>query len=71
MIGRSTSGRGVNTFEAETAEVEFVNEDLDDADRVVLSDLVVQALGQQRDLRSILAFDESLHVVARNDVATI
>ena len=33
--------------------------------------LVSQALGQQRDLGSILAFDESLHVVARSDVATI
>jgi hypothetical protein len=34
VIGRSTSGRGVNAFEAETTEVEFVNEDLDDADRL-------------------------------------
>ena len=62
--GRSPSGRRVNTYEAETSEIEFVHEDLDDADRVVLSDVVVQALGQQRDLRSIFAFDESLHVPA-------
>ena len=50
MIGRSTDGRMANTIEAETPKVEFVNEDPYDADRIVISDAVVQAFGQQRDL---------------------
>ena len=71
MAGRSTSGCGVNTFEAQTSEIEFVDERFNDSHRVVFANVVVQALGQLRDLGSILAFDESLHVVARSDVATI
>ena len=71
MAGRSTSGCGVNTFEAQTSEIEFVDERFNDSHRVVFANVVVQALGQQCDLGSILAFDESLHVMARSNVATI
>ena len=71
VVGRSTRGCRVNTFEAQTSEIEFVNEHFNNPDRVDFTHVVVQALGQQRDLGSILALDESLHVVARRDVATI
>ena len=71
VVSRSTSGCGFNTFEAQTSEVALVDEDLHNTDRVVLTNVVVQTLGQQRDLGSILTSDESLHVVARSDVATI
>jgi len=41
---------------------QFIDEDIDDSHRIVLSDVVVQTLRQQRDLGSLFAFDESLHV---------
>jgi hypothetical protein len=64
VVRRSTCACRVNSLEAECAKIEFVDEDLNDPDRVVFTDVVVQALGQQRDLGSILAFDKSLHVSA-------
>ena len=39
----------------------FVNEDIDDADRIVLRHVVVQAGGKQCRLLAILALDETLH----------
>ena len=70
VVGRPASGCGVNSFEAEPSEIEFVDEDLNDPHRVGFTHIVVKALRKLRDLRSILAFDESLHAVARSDVAT-
>jgi len=40
----------------------LIDEDLNHANRVVFGYVVVQALGQQGDLRSIFAFDKSLHL---------
>ena len=43
---------------------QLIDEDIDDSHRVVLRDVVVQALRKQRDLASLVALDESLHAVA-------
>jgi len=37
------------------------DEDVDDSHRVVLTDIVIKAFGQQRHLLSVFALDESLH----------
>jgi hypothetical protein len=39
---------------------------IDDATRVVLTQAVVETLGQQGDLASVLSLDESLHAAGRS-----
>ena len=51
----------VDATEAQRLKIEFIDEDIDNAYRVVLANVVVQTLGQQCKLASVLAFDESLH----------
>ncbi|MDR6539208.1 hypothetical protein J2739_005004 [Variovorax soli] len=45
-------------------QMQFLDEGIDNSHRVVFADIVVEALRQQSDLLSVLAFDESLHVAA-------
>lgn len=59
--------RGPSAAEAEVLEVQFLDEGIHHADRVVLSNEVVEALRQQGDLRSVLSPDESLHVAPLNE----
>ena len=70
-VVRGPSGhRGLRPVEAELFEIQFIDEDVDDANRVVLAEVVVETLGQQGDLGSVLALDESLHVAARSVALT-
>ena len=58
-------GRDVaNALEAKARQIQFVDEHVDHAHRVVLDHKVVKTLGQQRNLGSALPFDESLHAAA-------
>ena len=66
MVRRPAGRRGLAPSKPSSAQIELVDEDVDHPNRVVLGDVVVQALGQQRDLASVLALDESLHVAARS-----
>ena len=61
MIGRPTGQLRHNTRKAQRFLVEFVNEDIDEADRIVFRHIVFQAVGQQRRLPPILALDKALH----------
>ena len=61
MIGGPPGRFRHNTGKAQRFQVEFVNEDIDDADRIVLRHVVVQAVGKQCRLLAILALDETLH----------
>jgi hypothetical protein len=56
----------LDDYIAEDNPVRVVDERIDDTHRVVFSDVVVEALGQQGDLASVLSLDESLHVAARS-----
>jgi hypothetical protein len=47
--------------EAEAAEIELVDERLDEANRIIRRDIVVQAVRKKRDLPTILAYNEALH----------
>jgi hypothetical protein len=49
------------TLEAQVSQLDLFDERIDNADRIVLTDVVIKALGQQRDLATVFAFDESLH----------
>jgi hypothetical protein len=53
--------RRIRAIEAQGDQVEFIDEDIDEPNRVVLCNEVVQALRKQRDLMSILSLDEARH----------
>ncbi len=61
MIGRPPGRFRHDPGKAHGAEVEFVDEDFDDPDRIVLRHVIIQALGKQCRLPAILALDKSLH----------
>ncbi len=61
VAGASGGGRG-GAFKPELSQVELLDERFDDAHRVVLGHVIVQARRQQGGLAAVLAFDESLHV---------
>src|SRR5678815_2625581 len=65
MVGRPACCRCRCALEAQSLQLELVDERIDDAHRVVFTDVVVETLGQQGDLASVLSLDESLHVTAR------
>jgi hypothetical protein len=46
-------------------QVQLSDEGVDNTDRVVLADEVIQALGQQRHLLSVLALNKSRHTDSR------
>ncbi len=60
MIGRPSGHRRHHSGKPHGDQIEFVDEDLDDADRIVLSNVVVQTIGKQCRLPAILALDETL-----------
>ena len=61
MISRPTGHLRHNTRKAQRVQVEFVNEDIDDADRIVFRHVVVKELGEQNALPAVLTLDEALH----------
>jgi hypothetical protein len=70
VVRRPASRQWLVSFEPYLVQVELFDKGLDNANRVVGSNVVLQALRHQRDLRSILAFDESLHGPAPKCVAS-
>jgi hypothetical protein len=58
---RPTSLLRHNTRKAQRFQVLFVNEDIDDADRIVFCHVIVEELGEQNALRSVFALDKALH----------
>ena len=60
MVGRTARRLRHRAGEAERHQVEFVDERLDEAHRIVGADIVVQAIRKQRGLPTILACDETL-----------
>src|SRR5262245_46328030 len=61
MIARSTGLCRQRTFETEVAQVQFIDEQINRANRVVLLNPVIQQLREQNNLRSILTIDVSAH----------
>ena len=60
MIG-GPPGHLCTTPQTQRFQIEFVDENIDDADRIVLRHVAVQAVGKQCRLPAILALDETLH----------
>ena len=53
MIRRPASGLGGDPTESKLSQIEFVDKDVDDANRIVLADPVFQAVRKQRALPAI------------------
>jgi hypothetical protein len=51
----------VDAVKAQMRQVQLIDECIDDSNRIVLTDVVVQALREENTLRPVLPFDESLH----------
>jgi hypothetical protein len=65
VVRRSPGQRRLRTLEPELLQVELLDIGVDHPNRVVFSDVVVEALRKQGDLASILSLDESLHHASR------
>lgn len=61
MVGRTARCLRHRACEAECAQIELIDEHFDETNRVVRGDLVVEAVGKERDLLMILACDEPLY----------
>jgi hypothetical protein len=61
VIGGSTRRFRNNAGKAQGRKVQLVNENLNDADRIVLRHIVFQAIGQQCHLPPIFALNKTLH----------
>ena len=61
MIGRPACRRRRHPRKPQGGKVQFVDEDLDHPNRVLLVDVILQAVRQQRRLHPIFAIDEPMH----------
>src|SRR6266496_6061303 len=63
MIRRSAGGLGIDPAEPKFRQIEFVDKDIDYANRIVLADPVFQAFRKQRALHPIRALNEASHPI--------
>ena len=56
------------TMKAKGGEVEFIDEEIDDTDKVIFADPVLQALREKRRLIPSHALDEARHAQPPNHV---
>jgi hypothetical protein len=61
VIRGSTGRLGLCALKTHILQIQLINEYIDNPDRVVLSDVIVQHFGKQRALGSVLAHHVSLH----------
>src|SRR5436190_2616909 len=65
VIRRPAGRLGIDPAEPKPGQIEFVDKDLDYANRIVLADPVSQAFRKQRDLPTIRALNEAPHMIPR------
>src|SRR4029077_2036142 len=59
---RGTAGRfRYNTRKPQYRQIQFINEGIDNADRVIFPHVVVQAIRQQDELAPVLTLHKTLH----------
>ncbi len=61
MIARPASGAGIDRLEAERAQIQFIHEGVDRANRIVFVDEVLKMRRKQPALIARHAFHEPLH----------
>ena len=63
MIRRSTGYLGFDPAKPKLSQIEFIDKDVDHANRIVLADPVFQAFRKQRALPAIRPFNEAPHPI--------
>jgi hypothetical protein len=71
VIGRSSRGCRLNPIEAQFSQIDSSHEGVDHANRIALSDQIIEALGQQRPLPAICLRNEALHRSPRRIISRI
>ncbi|KQP29660.1 hypothetical protein ASF49_16000 [Methylobacterium sp. Leaf104] len=61
MVGGTARCLRHGAREAERCQIELIDEPFDEANRIVGGDRIVQAIGKQRDLLTVLTCDGALH----------
>lgn len=61
MVSRSAGTGWSDTFKTQLAQVEFVDEDIDDTHRVGIGHVIVEAFGEQCTLAPMFTLDEAFH----------
>src|SRR5271155_4203609 len=61
MIGRPAGQLRDHALKPQCTKIEFVDEHLDDTDRIVLADIIVEILREQNTLSPIPPPDKTLH----------
>ena len=61
MITRPSRPSGRVAMEAQGGKVEFIDEKINDTDKVIFADPVLQTLGKKRRLIPVHALDETRH----------
>src|SRR5271167_1117299 len=65
MVRRPAGRLRIDPFKSNRAKIELVDKDVDDPNRIVLVNPVLQALGKQRALPSVRPLNEALHAILR------
>lgn len=68
VVGGTARGTCRGAFKTELDQVQFFDEYINDANRVVVADIVIKTLRKQRGLRSTFRRNEALH---QGDLATL
>jgi hypothetical protein len=58
------------SLKPEITKIKLIDKDVDYAHRIVVGHIVLDILGQQDNLLTVFAFNESLHVAARSERVT-
>src|ERR1700682_2219246 len=61
MVGGTPGHFRIHTLKTQLVQIQLIDKYVNDPNRVILSDVVVEMLGKQCALRTIFAFDKSLH----------
>ena len=61
LIARPARCLRLDPVKAKITEIKFINKDINNPNRVVLADIILKALGKQRNLATINALDKTLH----------
>ena len=61
MISGPASFFRLHAIKAKLVQIQLIDKHVNDPNRIILSDVIVQMLGEQCALRTIFAFDKSLH----------
>ena len=61
MIGRASIEAAVDTLETQFAQIEMLDEGINDPDRIVLRDVIIEMFRKQGALASVLTLNKTLH----------